>query len=327
MTWKDLPAGPAECLAQLKAAGKAAYPVGGWVRDRLLGREAGDVDLCTAALPEEVMALFPAAVPTGLAHGTVTVPTVSGNVEITTFRREGGYTDGRHPDGVRFDVGLTEDLARRDFTVNAMALAEDGTVVDPFGGREDLKSGFIRCVGEAERRFSEDALRMLRALRFKAQLGFELEEETGRALRANARRVEKVSRERLRAEVEKTLLSPRPQVAGKMIEMGLLDHLYVFPEGVDLSGLAALPATPEERWRGFCNATGFPIAILPVERKLRRAVEHPEAAIIPTLALKPGDLMAMGLTGPEISAAQKRLALHVLEQPEDNRAEKLRELL
>ena len=109
--------------------------------------------------------------------------------------------------------------------------------------------------------------------------------------------------------------------------MRLLDHLYVFPEGVDLSGLAALPATPEERWRGFCNATGFPIAILPVERKLRRAVEHPEAAIIPTLALKPGDLMAMGLTGPEISAAQKRLALHVLEQPEDNRAEKLRELL
>lgn len=327
MTWKDLSAGPAECLAQLKAAGKAAYPVGGWVRDRLLGREAGDVDLCTAALPEEVMALFPAAVPTGLAHGTVTVPTVSGNVEITTFRREGGYADARHPDAVTFDVGLTEDLSRRDFTVNAMALAEDGTVVDPFGGRKDLKSGLIRCVGEAERRFSEDALRMLRALRFKAQLGFELEEETERALRANACRVEKVSRERLRAEVEKTLLSPQPQVAGEMIEMGLLDHLYAFRAGADLSGLAALPATPEERWRGFCNATGFPIAILPVERKLRRAVEYPEAAIIPTLALKPGDLMELGLTGPEISAAQKRLALHVLKKPEENMAEKLRELL
>ena len=329
MTWKDLPAGPAECLAQLKAAGKAAYPVGGWVRDRLLGREAGDVDLCTAALPEEVMALFPAAVPTGLAHGTVTVPTVSGNVEITTFRREGGYADARHPDAVTFDVGLTEDLSRRDFTINAMALAEDGTVVDPFGGREDLKSGLIRCVGKAERRFSEDALRMLRALRFKAQLGFELEEKTGRALRANAHRVEKVSRERLRAEVEKTLLSPRPQVAGEMIETGLLDHLYAFPAGADLSGLAALPAlpaTPEARWRGFCNATGFPIAILPVERKLRRAVEHPEAAIIPTLALKPGDLMELGLEGPQISAAQKRLALHVLKKPGENTKEKLKEL-
>ena len=96
--------------------------VGGWVRDRLLGREAGDVDLCTAALPEEVMALFPAAVPTGLAHGTVTVPTVSGNVEITTFRREGGYADARHPDAVTFDVGLTEDLSRRDFTINAISL-------------------------------------------------------------------------------------------------------------------------------------------------------------------------------------------------------------
>lgn len=327
MTWKDLPAGPAECLAQLKAAGKAAYPVGGWVRDRLLGREAGDVDLCTAALPEEVMALFPAAVPTGFAHGTVTVPTVSGNVEITTFRREGGYADARHPDAVTFDVGLTEDLSRRDFTINAMALAEDGTVVDPFGGRKDLKRGLIRCVGEAERRFSEDALRMLRALRFKAQLGFELEEETGRALRANAHRVEKVSRERLRTEVEKTLLSPRPQVAGEMIEMGLLDHLYVFPEEVDLSGLAALPATPEERWRGFCNATGFPIAILPVERKLRRAVEHPEVEIIPTLALKPKDLMELGLEGAAISAAQKKLALHVLKHPGENTKEKLKELL
>lgn len=327
MTWKDLPAGPAGCLAKLKAAGKAAYPVGGWVRDRLLGRAAGDVDICTAALPEEVMALFPKAVPTGLAHGTVTVPTADGNVEITTFRREGGYADARHPDAVIFDVGLTEDLARRDFTVNAMALAENGEVIDPFGGQEDLKRGVIRCVGEAERRFSEDALRMLRALRFKAQLGFELEEETEKALRANAHRVEKVSRERIRAEVEKTLLSPRPQVVGEMVEMGLLDHLYAFPKGVDLTGLGALPATKEERWRGFCNATGFPIEVLPVERRLRRAVEHPEAAIIPTLALTAGDLMELGLKGSEISAAQKRLALHVLEKPEDNVAEKLKSLL
>lgn len=323
MTWKDLPAGAAGCLDTLKAAGKAAYPVGGWVRDRLLGREAGDVDICTAALPGEVMALFPEAAPTGLAHGTVTVPTPDGNVEITTFRREEGYADGRHPDGVRFDVGLREDLARRDFTINAMALAEEGEVIDPFGGQADLKAGVIRCVGEPERRFSEDALRMLRALRFRSQLGFSLEAGTERALEEKAHLVEKVSRERIRAEVEKTLLSPRPWVVGEMVEKGLLSHLYAFPGGGDMSGLDRAPATPEARWRAFCEATGFPIAALPVERKLRRAVEHPEAEIIPTLALTAGDLMEMGLEGPQISAAQRKLALYVLEHPEGNTREAL----
>lgn len=327
MTWNELPSGPGACLECLRASGWEAYPVGGCVRDLLLGRTPGDVDICTSARPETVLALFPNAVPTGLKHGTVTVPTPDGPVEITTFRREVGYVDGRHPDTVTFDAGLAEDLSRRDFTVNAMALAPDGTVIDCFGGREDLARGVIRCVGEPDRRFSEDALRMLRGVRFCAQLGFTLEEETAAAMARNAFRAEQISRERIRAELEKTLLSPRPQWAGELIRLGLLNHLYAFDRPWDLSGLSALPALPEERWRGFCAATGFPIGTLPVERKLRRAVEHPELAIIHTLALSGGALMALGLSGTEISAAQKRLARHVLEHPEDNTAERLRVVL
>lgn len=327
MTWKDLPAGARECLEHLSGAGWCAYPVGGCVRDLLLGREPGDVDICTAAHPEAVMALFSNAVPTGIAHGTVTVPTAEGNIEITTFRREGGYADARHPDSVTFDAGLREDLSRRDFTVNAMALGEDGEVIDPFGGREDLEKGVLRCVGDPDKRFSEDALRMLRGVRFAAQLGFEIEENTRAAMGRNAPLTAKVSKERIKAELEKTLLSQRPEMAGEMISLGLLSHLYEFPKKIDLSHLSALPAQPEERWQGFCAATGFPITALPVERKLRRAVEHPEARLIPALALSPKDLMALGLSGPAISAAQKKLALHILDYPEDNTPEKLKELL
>ena len=327
MDWRTLAAGAQACLERLKLAGKESYPVGGCVRDLLLGRVPGDVDICTAALPQEVMALFPNAVPTGLKHGTVTVPTPSGNIEITTFRTEGGYADSRHPDAVRFGVGLTEDLSRRDFTVNAMALARDGAVIDPFGGRADLEGKVIRCVGEPERRFSEDALRMLRAVRFAAQLGFTIEGETRSAMARNAFRAAKVSGERIKAEMEKTLLSPAPERVGELMELGLLSHLYDFPKEVDLSGLRDVPATAQARWQGFCAATGFPITALPVERSLRRAVEHPEGAVIPTLALTGGDLMALGLRGPEISAAQKKLALHVLAHPEDNTKERLTELL
>lgn len=327
MTFTDLPLGAQTCLYTLIANRHAAYPVGGCVRDLLLGKTPGDIDICTSAHPETVLALFERAVPTGIAHGTVTVPTPDGNVEITTFRREGGYADARHPDAVAFDVGLTEDLSRRDFTVNAMALSKDGTVIDPFGGQNDLNRKVIRCVGNPDRRFSEDALRMLRAVRFSAQLGFEIHPETAAALRRNAPLVAKVSRERIKAEMEKTLLSPRPERIGEMVEAGLLDHLCSFDRGIDFTPLAALDATTEERWRGFCQASGFPITALPVERKIRRAVEHPEIGIIPNLALSPKELMDMGLRGPQISAAQKKLALHVLDHPGDNRPETLRALL
>lgn len=332
MEWKGLHAGSVDCLNRLWEAGYAAYPVGGCVRDLLLGRKPGDVDICTAARPELVLSLFGNAVPTGLKHGTVTVPTPTGNVEITTFRREGGYTDARHPDAVTFDAGLREDLSRRDFTVNAMALGPDGEVIDCFGGQEDLERKRIRCVGDPDRRFSEDALRMLRAVRFCAQLGFVLEAETAAAIGRNAHLTEKVSLERLRVEMEKTLLSEIPEEISGMISAGLLRHLYDFPETgflreILLEKLRPLPATPEARWRGFCEATGFPISALPVERKLRRAVDHPELAVIPTLALTPNHLMALGLQGPQISAAQKKLALYVLGHPGENTEEALKRIL
>jgi len=312
---------------RLRRAGFQTSPVGGAVRDSLLGRAPEDWDVCTAAPPEAILALFPGAVLTGGRHGTVTVPTDAGPVEVTPFRREFGYSDSRRPDRVDFGVSLEEDLSRRDFTVNAMALDEGGRVVDPFGGRADLSRRLIRCVGDPDTRFAEDALRMLRAVRFSAQLDFTIEEKTRAALARNARRVEHVSRERVRAELEKTLLSPRPERVGEMAAAGLLDHLYPFPEKCDLSGLASLPPTPAARWRGFCSVTGFPISALPVERRLRRAVEHPELAVIPTLALTGGDLMALGLRGPEVSAAQRALALHVLDRPEDNTRERLLKIL
>lgn len=322
-----IPAGVRGCLDTLRQAGYAAHPVGGCVRDLLLGRTPGDYDLCTSARPEQVMALFERTIPTGIQHGTVTVLTGDGPVEVTTFRREGGYADGRHPDGVAFDVGLTEDLARRDFTINAMALGPAGEVIDPFDGQADLKAGLIRCVGEPDRRFAEDALRMLRAVRFAAQLGFAIAPETEEAIRRNAGRMARVSGERIKAELEKILLSPHPERAGELLRWGLLAHLWPVCSCPDLSCLRELPPQPIPRWRGFCAATGFPIECLPVERALRRGVRHPEEEVLRRLALSGGELAALGLKGREIGAAQRKLALHVLEHPEDNRRDKLLELL
>ena len=322
-----IPAGVRGCLDTLRQAGYAAHPVGGCVRDLLLGRTPGDYDLCTSARPEQVMALFERTIPTGIQHGTVTVLTGDGPVEVTTFRREGGYADGRHPDGVAFDVGLTEDLARRDFTINAMALGPEGAVVDPFDGRDDLNAGIVRCVGEPDRRFAEDALRMLRAVRFAAQLGFAIAPETEEAIRRNAGRMARVSGERIKAELEKILLSPHPERAGELLRWGLLAHLWPVCSCPDLSCLGELPPQPIPRWRGFCAATGFPIECLPVERALRRGVRHPEEEVLRRLALSGGELAALGLKGREIGEAQRKLALHVLEHPEDNRRDKLLELL
>ncbi len=188
-------------------------PGGGCVRDLLLGRTPGDFDVCTDARPERVMELFPHTVPTGLRHGTVTVRTEDGPVEVTTFRREAGYADGRHPDAVDFDATLAEDLARRDFTVNAMALDENGMVIDRYGGQMDLFRNVIRCVGDPDRRFAEDALRMLRAVRFAAQLDFSIEKGTLDAIRRSARRAENLSGSGSRRSWRRSC-SPRPELAG-----------------------------------------------------------------------------------------------------------------
>ena len=217
-----IPSYVARVLTELEARGFQAFCVGGCVRDCLLGRVPEDWDVTTSALPEQTMALFgQQAVPTGLRHGTVTVVSGGKGVEVTTFRVDGAYGDNRHPDSVTFTRSLPEDLARRDFTVNAMAMDLRGRIQDPWGGQADLERRCLRCVGEPERRFREDALRMLRAVRFAAQLGFSIEKGTLDAIRRSARRAEKLSGERIKAELEKILLSPRPELAGELLRLGL----------------------------------------------------------------------------------------------------------
>ena len=201
-----IPAYVQETLQALEKAGHQAYCVGGCVRDSLLGRVPGDWDVTTSALPEETMAVFgEKAVPTGLKHGTVTVCWPEGKVETTTFRRDGAYTDHRHPAQVTFTASLTEDLTRRDFTVNAMAADLRGTLYDPFGGRADLETGILRCVGQPERRFSEDALRILRCLRFASVLGFAIEPATGAALTDCRELLRDIAPERICEELTKLL--------------------------------------------------------------------------------------------------------------------------
>ena len=205
-------AGAAELLHALHAAGHAAYVVGGCVRDSLLGLTPHDWDLCTSALPQQVMELFGAqrCIPTGLQHGTVTVKQSGALYEITTFRTEGTYTDGRHPDEVHFVPDVREDLARRDLTINAMAYNEKEGLVDPFGGQADLQSGIVRAVGVPRQRFTEDALRILRLYRFAARFGFAIDPPTAQAAQELCAHLDCVSVERIEEELAKLLNAPAP---------------------------------------------------------------------------------------------------------------------
>lgn len=216
-----MPEAAAGILRRLTAAGHEAYIVGGCVRDSLLGREPGDWDITTSARPEEVKGLFRRTVDTGIRHGTVTVLEGGEGYEVTTYRLDGDYEDGRHPVSVAFTRSLEEDLRRRDFTINAMAYNETEGLVDEFDGTGDLRRGVIRCVGEASERFGEDALRILRAVRFSAQLGFAIEEDTLRAVEALAPSLTRISRERLQAELNKLLLSANPGYFRVLYETGI----------------------------------------------------------------------------------------------------------
>ena len=204
--------GAAELLHALHAAGHAAYAVGGCVRDSLLGLTPHDWDLCTSALPQQVMELFGAqrCIPTGLQHGTVTVKQSGALYEITTFRTEGTYTDGRHPDEVHFVPDVRQDLARRDFTINAMAYNEKEGLIDPFGGQADLQSGIVRAVGVPRQRFTEDALRILRLYRFAARFGFAIDLPTAQAAQELCAHLDCVSVERIEEELAKLLAAPAP---------------------------------------------------------------------------------------------------------------------
>ena len=207
-----LDAGAAALLARLHGAGYAAYAVGGCVRDSLLGRTPQDWDLCTSARPEQVLALFGEGqcIPTGLQHGTVTIKYGGQLYETTTFRTEGAYTDGRHPDEVHFVPDVRQDLARRDFTINAMAYNDAEGLIDPFGGQQDLQQGILRAVGDPATRFEEDALRILRLYRFAARFGFAIDLPTGQAARALCAHLDCVSVERIEEELSKLLAAPAP---------------------------------------------------------------------------------------------------------------------
>ena len=254
--------GAAALLDTLHAAGYAAYAVGGCVRDSLLGRTAHDWDLCTSALPQQVMELFGAeqCIPTGLQHGTVTIKYGGQLYETTTFRTEGSYTDGRHPDAVQFVPDVREDLARRDFTINAMAYNEAEGLVDPFGGQADLQNGLLRAVGEPQQRFTEDALRILRLYRFAARFGFALDAATARAARQLAPHLDCISAERIQEELAKLLTAPQP---GAYLEPAVLAVVLpeLTPAALDAAKpvVDACPAGEKNlpvRWAALLGALG-----------------------------------------------------------------------
>lgn len=207
----QIPKDVEEIIEKLNQNGFEAYAVGGCVRDTLLGRTPGDWDITTSALPQQVKQIFRRTIDTGIQHGTVTVMLHGTGYEVTTYRIDGAYEDGRHPKSVEFTDNLIEDLKRRDFTINAMAYSQKTGIVDAFDGRRDLNDRIIRCVGEARERFTEDALRILRAVRFAGQLGFGIETQTYQAIREIAPNLSNVSKERILTELTKLLLSTHPE--------------------------------------------------------------------------------------------------------------------
>ena len=210
-------------LDALETGGYKACLVGGCVRDLLMGRDPTDFDIATNARPEAIAALFPKTIPTGEKHGTVTVVIDHAHIEVTTFRKDGDYLDHRCPAQVRYVDEIEEDLARRDFTMNAVAMDNGGTLTDPFDGRADIAQKTIRSVGDPYLRFEEDALRMFRAFRFSAQLGFQIEKETLTAIKAQSHLAKTLSAERVRDEIEKMLCSPHPEILADVLDYGLLD--------------------------------------------------------------------------------------------------------
>lgn len=229
----ELPKDVRHIINVLMENGYEAYAVGGCVRDSILGRTPGDWDITTSALPMQVKALFRRTVDTGIQHGTVTVMLGKNGYEVTTYRIDGKYEDSRHPKSVEFTFNLVEDLKRRDFTINAMAYNDEHGIVDAFDGMGDLKRRIIRCVGKAHDRFDEDALRILRAVRFSAQLGFDIEDDTAKAARELAPTLAKISRERIHTELNKLLLSDNPDYFSVVYDLGVMKIIIPELENID----------------------------------------------------------------------------------------------
>ena len=251
----NCPKDPTEILDRLMAAGYNAYVVGGCVRDTLLGITPNDWDITTSALPEEILEVFrdEHTIPTGLKHGTVTVMKNHEPYEVTTFRIDGAYTDSRHPESVTFSDRISDDLSRRDFTINALAWNKEHGIVDCFSGIEDLEKGLIRAVGVPEKRFEEDALRILRGYRFSAQLGFEIEENTRKALVSESPRLKNISRERVSSEFCRLITAKGAISVLRMLEEdGIFPYVfegdgYRLPAPEILARIGALPRALEDR--------------------------------------------------------------------------------
>ena len=228
----DLPEQVKYIIDTLTTAGHEAFAVGGCVRDSILGKKPEDWDITTSALPEQIKVLFKRTIDTGIKHGTVTVMIKKVGYEITTYRIDGEYEDSRHPKEVNFTKDLIEDLKRRDFTINAMAYNEDVGLVDEFNGVLDLKGGIIRCVGNPEKRFEEDALRMMRAIRFSAQLGYTIDEDTKKAIHKLRFNLKNISAERVQVELTKLITSNNPEFLEKAYDLGITE--VIMPEFDDI---------------------------------------------------------------------------------------------
>ncbi len=250
----DMPQDVVEIIQGLCSHGFAAYAVGGCVRDTLLGVEPKDWDITTSASPVEVKEIFGHTLDTGIEHGTVTIMRGKIGYEVTTYRIDGKYSDGRHPDQVKFTPNLFEDLRRRDFTINAMAYSDETGLVDEFCGMEDLEKKVVRCVGEAKERFREDALRMLRAIRFSAQLGFTIESDTWQAMIQMAKNLSLVSKERILVELTKTICSSHPEMVKKIFDSGLhreIGQHFSLLSARDAEVMALSGQLPEEKHLRF----------------------------------------------------------------------------
>ena len=251
----EIPKSILSVLATLENAGHQAILVGGCARDMSMGRNVNDWDAATSATPGEVAGLFPKTAATGEKYGTITVFYDGNAVEVTTFRSEGSYKDGRRPDEVGFIANAKEDLARRDFTMNAMGITRTGELIDPFGGIADIKRKLIRCVGIPEERFSEDALRMLRALRFSATLGFDIEPDTMMAIEKCAPLSHNLSAERIRDEIEKMLMSDVPEVINAVIGFGFLARFLtgrIGRQSIKTANISLLPKNSAHRFCALC---------------------------------------------------------------------------
>lgn len=250
-------------IKELENYGFEAYAVGGCVRDTLLGKEPKDWDITTSAKPEQVKEIFKRTIDTGIQHGTVTVMVEHTGYEVTTYRVDGEYEDGRHPKSVEFTSDLIEDLKRRDFTINAMAYSHSIGIVDEFGGVKDLNEGVIRCVGNPNDRFGEDALRILRAVRFAAQLGFEIEEKTRQAITMIAPHMVCVSKERIQMELTRLLLSDHPEKISMIYECGISPYICEHFRKVPAEKIQISPGLSDKkhlRWAAFLHIVSADMA-------------------------------------------------------------------